>query len=117
MAETGCTDCGHNMSAHTADLCSIADCYCGRDPLRDAIRTRCGWCSTGDPVVWVRTVNGKRMMVEPEPNPAGNCSIHYSQGVPIVTVHKQPPGMLDDWTPYMPHIATCDQRLKPLPRK
>lgn len=124
MTEIGCTECGHNLSSHeliTEPLdpqvydvgsCSIDGCYCGRNPLTGATITTCGWCTTGAPVVWARTVNGKRMMIEPEPNPNGNCSISYERGVPVVTVHKSPPGMFDDWTPFMPHIATCDQKLR-----
>lgn len=98
---------------HAVGVCHHEGCYCGRNPLEWATVVHCSWCSTSDPVVWCVTVNSKRMMIEPEPNPAGNCEIRYDgQGAPFVIVHASPPGLFDDWTPYMPHFATCDQLLR-----
>lgn len=56
---------------------------------------------------WAITANKKRMPIDIEPNPAGNCEVSTAHGAPFVTVHKGPPGMLDDWTPFMTHFATC----------
>jgi hypothetical protein len=105
--------CGHDDEQHTDGVCTVTDCYCGRDPLAGRPRERCRWCSTGADIVWCRTLaNSKPIPIEPDPNPAGNVEIVAAErGVPIVQTHKGPPGMFDEWTPYMPHHATCDQKL------
>lgn len=111
--------CGHDDDQHTTStendtaVCLAVDCYCGRNPLEWATVRPCEWCTTGENIVWARTEKGRRMPIEPEPNPRGNCEIRFSgTGVPLVIVHGSPPGMFDDWTPYMPHHATCDRKLK-----
>lgn len=108
--------CGHGDEDHevteAGTICRADHCYCGRNPMEFAKVVTCDWCSVGAPIVWCRTAKGRRMPVEPEPNPGGNCEISFSQGTPVVTVHKGPPGMFDEWTPYMPHHARCDMKLK-----
>lgn len=115
--------CGHSLDEHQAQedgtaVCGEAGCYCGRNPLEWAQVVRCEWCTIMAPVVWCRTEKGRMMPIEPEPNPAGNSEIKFSgSGVPLVVVHGSPPGMFDDWTPYMPHHATCDMKLKTKPTR
>lgn len=115
MSDYSCR-CGHEATEHTttedgATVCSV--CYCGRNPLEWALVQACEWCTTGVNIVWCRTEKGRRMPIEPEPNPLGNCEIKFSgSGVPLVIVHGSAPGMFDDWTPYMPHHATCDMKLR-----
>lgn len=125
MSDDDCI-CGHPVSAHTLPITepggnvappqqlACSECYCGRDMLAGAHITQCGWCATADPVVWCLTENGRRMMVQPEPDASGNCEIRWTgSGAPLVVVHGSPPGMFDDWTPYRPHFADCDQKLRP----
>ena len=66
---------------------------------------KCRAC--GNLFFWAITVNKKRMPIDIEPNPLGNCEVSTGHGAPFVRVHKGPPGMLDDWTPFMPHFASC----------
>lgn len=70
----------------------------------------CRWCLAAAPIFWAITVNRKRMPIEAYPDPGGNCEITWPENrnvPPLVTVHQSPPGMLDAWTPYMPHHARC----------
>lgn len=125
--------CGHLVSDHTlpitdtgrvappqAHACSV--CYCGRDVLAGATATTCDWCTTQDRIVWAVTAASKakgknvRMPIQPEPDATGNVEIQWTgQGVPIAVVHGSPPGMFDDWTPYRPHHADCDMKLRKQP--
>lgn len=120
--EVGCLVCGHNMSSHDEAqdpaLCRVPGCYCGRNPLEGhhIALVECSWCSTSDHFFWAITPAGKRIPVEPEPNPKGNIQITMRGGVPFATIHGGPPGSTlfddDDWVPFMPHHATCDKKLK-----
>jgi hypothetical protein len=62
------------------------------------------------PIVWARTVNGKRMPVDRDPTPDGNLVLAVP-GVddtePYVTVVDPDQPMLDDPPRYRSHYATC----------
>lgn len=77
----------------------------------------CRWCTAQTPFVWCVTSSGKRIPIEPEPNSAGNVEIIATNphAAPFAIVHAGAPGMLDDWTPYMPHHATCTRDKEPRP--
>ena len=85
-------------------------------PLAGRPTVTCGWCSDAVPFVWCITAAGKRIPIEPTPNPAGNVEIRTTTNpavAPFAIVHAGPPGMLDDWLAYMPHHATCARDLTP----
>ena len=111
--------CGHLDEEHRPGdpepVCTVDGCWCGRNPLESARVVTCEWCSVEAPIVWCRTrKNSKPIPIEPEPNPLGNVEVVSAEhGVPLVVVHGSAPGMLDTWTPYMPHHATCDRKLAP----
>lgn len=82
------------------------------DPLHHAGPvTECDWCSAATSIVWCITKNNQRMPIEAGINEAGNVEIVLpAPGSPakaLALVHAGPPGMVDDWVPYMPHHATC----------
>lgn len=105
-------------SGQQVTACRVDGCQCGH-PLEWAVLVTCEWCSTQDLIVWATTVNGKRMPLDPEPDPDGNVEVVWdrdSTSVPFAKVHGQKHGPLDPglgWVwPYMPHWATCDQKLR-----
>lgn len=113
-----CWTCTHTVDQHDLSgdvtVCTVSGCYCGRNPLEWVPVSTCEWCSAGVNIVWCRTAKGRAIPIEPEPNPAGNVEIIHNPavgGVPLAIVHGSHPGMFDDWTPYMPHHATCDRKL------
>lgn len=61
------------------------------------------------PIRWALTVNGKRIPLDRDPNPAGNVELQNDPPLrhPLAIVHAGPPGMFDDWVAFMPHHATC----------
>lgn len=91
----------------------------GDHPLYRAETAACRWCTDATLIVWCVTAAGKRIPIEADPNPAGNVEVVIATSVapPLAVVHPGPPGMLDDWTAYMPHHATCARdRIPETPR-
>ncbi len=52
-------------------------------------------------IIWARTVNGKLIPLDAEPNPDGNVMLING----VANVYAQPPLGLGEI--YMPHHATC----------
>ena len=62
----------------------------------------------GAPIFMALTRNGKAMPIDAAPDPAGNVELTFNDRArPFATVHAGPPGMLDEWEPWMPHFASC----------
>jgi len=67
---------------------------------------RCKSCSA--PIIWAITKTGNRMPVDARPHPNGNVQLtQEGSATPWATVHKQGPGLFDEWVGHMPHHATC----------
>ncbi len=60
------------------------------------------------PVLWTTTEAGKRLAVDPEPNPAGNAAV-WRDGTSAVRSRRPSVELpLNGWERlYMPHVATC----------
>lgn len=74
--------------------------------------TACKQRECGRTVLWAITSNGKRMPIDPDPNPDGNVVIEYMdfRSTPHVRVLKKNE---DTTLPrYMPHAATCVAKKK-----
>jgi len=68
--------------------------------------------SCREPIRWVRTVNGKRMPLNPAPDPEGNVWIvGMEEGVPNVEVALTADGVPSN-VPfrYVSHFVTCPDR-------
>jgi hypothetical protein len=89
-------------SNHEVEAARPGNPMTGPAPL--ASQSRCKLCP--ERIAWAITKNGKRLPVDPHPNPAGNVQLFLGRPL-FAKVHAGPPGMLDDWTAYMPHHATC----------
>ena len=69
--------------------------------------SECRTC--GEPIVWVMTENGRRMPLNPDPNPAGNIIfVEDADGHPVThQLHRgEDPGDADR---FVPHFATCSR--------
>lgn len=60
------------------------------------------------PVLWTTTEAGKRLAVDPEPDPAGNAAV-WRDGTGAVRSRRPSAELpLNGWERlYMPHVATC----------
>ena len=67
------------------------------------------------PVLWTTTEAGKRLAVDPDPNPAGNAAV-WRDGTGAVRSRRPSEDLpLNGWERlYMPHVATCPARTEQL---
>ncbi|MFD3835350.1 hypothetical protein ACFWWC_03710 [Streptomyces sp. NPDC058642] len=67
------------------------------------------------PVLWTTTEAGKRLAVDPEPNPAGNAGV-WRDGTGAVRSRRPSEELpLNGWERlHMPHVATCPARTEQL---
>jgi len=60
------------------------------------------------PVIWTVTDAGRRLAVDPEPDPEGNTAVLRDQAGTVRSRRPNPELPLQPWEDlYMPHIATC----------
>ncbi|MFB7776881.1 hypothetical protein [Streptomyces bauhiniae] len=67
------------------------------------------------PILWTITEAGKRLAVDPDPDPAGNTAVHRDGTG--ATRSRRPSAELPlcGWERlHMPHVATCPQRTQQL---
>lgn len=65
-------------------------------------------CSTcGAPILWVQTIHGRAMPLNPDPDPKGNVTF-TPQGLATVTAQPREEGE----ERYMPHHATCPRPIR-----
>ncbi|MFE0727905.1 hypothetical protein ACFW2X_06575 [Streptomyces antibioticus] len=67
------------------------------------------------PVLWTTTEAGKKLAVDPTPNPAGNTAV-WRDGTGALRSRRPTPDLpLTGWERlHMPHVATCPNRVQQL---
>ncbi|MFF5984381.1 hypothetical protein ACFY78_36620 [Streptomyces olindensis] len=67
------------------------------------------------PVLWTTTEAGKRLAVDPEPNPTGNAAV-WRDGTGAVRSRRPTAELpLNGWERlHLPHVATCPARAQQL---
>ncbi|MFJ5638694.1 hypothetical protein [Streptomyces sp. NPDC093223] len=67
------------------------------------------------PVLWTTTEAGKRLAVDPEPDPQGNAAV-WRDGTGTTRSRRPSDELpLTGWERlYMPHVATCPARVQQL---
>lgn len=84
--------------------------------LPGARRSTCRGCNAA--ILFVRTVNGKALPVDFEPDPAGNVAVYRDANGIFVgrTLSKDDPTPSTFERSMMPHMATCSALRKSPPR-